>query len=72
LSRTARMADVTIVDNIVRAIPNMVEIAEDLKDAGRDELTEIVNGYDNKAILRRAIEAIRDNLTKKADEVFRG
>jgi len=72
LSRTARMADVTIVDNIVRAIPNMVEIAKDLKDAGRDELTEIVNGYDNRVILRRAIEAIRDNLTKKADEVLRG
>jgi 4-phosphopantoate--beta-alanine ligase len=69
LSRTARMADITIVDNIIRAIPNMIKIAEELKDASRDELIEIVNNYDNKAILKRAIEAIRDYLTKKADEI---
>ncbi len=70
LSRTARMADVTIVDNIIRAVPNMVKIAEELKDYNRNELVEIVKGYDNREILRRAIEAIRDYLTKKADEIL--
>ncbi len=69
LSRTARMADVTIVDNVIRAVPNMIKIAEELRDADKNELVEIVNNYDNKTILRRAIEAIRDYLTEKADEI---
>ena len=29
-SRTARMADITIVDNVIRAIPNMLKFAEDI------------------------------------------
>ncbi len=70
LSRTARMADVTIVDNIVRAIPNMIRIAGDLKDADRSELEKIIQSYDNREILRRAVEAIRDHLTEKANELL--
>jgi len=69
LSRTARMADVTIVDNVIRAIPNMIKIAEELKDADKSELENIVHKYNNREILRRAIEAIRDNLTKIATEL---
>ena len=70
LSRTARMADVTIVDNIIRAIPNMIKIAEDLKDADRSELEKMVQSYDNREILRRAIGAIRDHLTEMANELL--
>ena len=70
LSRTARMADVTIVDNIIRAIPNMIEIAEELRQSNRAELEKIVHSYDNREILRRAVEAIRDNLTEKAKELL--
>ncbi len=69
LSRTSRMADVSIVDNIMRAIPNMIEFAEKLKDRDREELRRIVGNYDNKKILRKAILAIRDNLTKIAGEL---
>ncbi len=69
LSRTALKADVTIVDNVKRAIPNMVKIAKDLKNAERKELEKIVKSYDNKENLRRAIETIRDYLTQKAKEL---
>jgi len=69
LSRTARMADITIVDNVVRAIPNMIKFAEELKELSRDELLEIVNSYDNRQTLKEAIETIRDYLTKMADEI---
>ncbi|MEM4565173.1 MAG: 4-phosphopantoate--beta-alanine ligase [Archaeoglobaceae archaeon] len=58
LSRTARMADVTIVDNITRAIPRMVEFAKEMRNLSKDELEAIVNGYDNKATLREAIDGI--------------
>ncbi|MFN3384659.1 MAG: 4-phosphopantoate--beta-alanine ligase [Archaeoglobaceae archaeon] len=58
LSRTAKMADVTIVDNITRAIPRMVEFAKEMKDLSRDELESIVKNYDNKVILRNAVDGI--------------
>ncbi|MEM0202530.1 MAG: 4-phosphopantoate--beta-alanine ligase [Archaeoglobaceae archaeon] len=58
LSRTARMADVTIVDNVTRAIPRMVEFAKEMRNLSRDELEAIVKGYDNKATLREAIDGI--------------
>lgn len=62
LSRTARMADVTIVDNITRAIPKMVEFAKEMKDMSKEELNKIVEGYDNKAILKEAIDGIMSYL----------
>ena len=69
LSRTAMTADITIVDNVVRAIPNMVKIAEKLKECERTELLNILKNYNNKDILKRAILTIRDNLTKMAENL---
>jgi len=66
LSRTAQMADVSIVDNIVRAIPNMVEIAKEMKKLDRQELERILGSYNNSMILKRAIEAIEDYLADKS------
>ena len=37
LSRTSQKATVTIVDNVVRAIPNLTSIAEELKGDSRVE-----------------------------------
>jgi len=70
LSRTARMADITIVDNVIRAIPNMVKMAEELRNLDRSKLERIVKNYDNKRVLKQSIEAIRDYLTTKASEVL--
>ncbi len=69
LSRTSRMADVSIIDNITRAIPNMIEFAKELRCENIEILREIVRNYDNKKILRDAIIAIRENLTKIAGEL---
>ena len=69
LSRTARMADITIVDNIVRAIPNMIKFARELKSTNINLLKKIVRDYDNRHVLREAISAIRDYLTKMAGEL---
>ncbi len=66
LSRTARMADVSIVDNIVRAIPNMIEMAKNMKKLEKEELERILSNYDNGIMLKRAIESIRDYLTGMA------
>ncbi|MCX8174175.1 MAG: 4-phosphopantoate--beta-alanine ligase [Thermoplasmata archaeon] len=57
LSRTARSADVTIVDNLVRAVPKMVEIVKS------GEKLEI-EGYDNGAILGAAKKKIWEVLSE--------
>jgi 4-phosphopantoate--beta-alanine ligase len=59
LSRTARAADITIVDNLVRAMPALVKEAEALK--GRDEkaLRRVLAGFDNRKNLAKSLKAIR-------------
>ena len=47
LSRTARKATVSIVDNIMRAVPNLTEQVKRLRAASWRDLEEIVQGYDN-------------------------
>lgn len=69
LSRTARMADVTIVDNIIRAIPKMIEFAKEMRTMKKEELEEIIKNYDNKTILREAINEIIAYLESMKDIV---
>ena len=68
LSRSARMADITIVDNIVRAYPRMIELAKEMRDLPREKLEEIVESYDNAKTLSDVLIHIRDRLTKLAEE----
>ncbi len=68
LSRTARMADITIVNNVTRAVPEMVRIAEELKSFSRQELEEIVGSYDNQSVLKEALKAIAEYVT--SDQVL--
>ena len=67
LSRSARMADITIVDNIVRAYPRMTELAREMKDYSRDELLGIVQGYDNGKVLSGVLDHMRDRLTRLSE-----
>jgi 4-phosphopantoate---beta-alanine ligase len=62
LSRTAQCATVTIVDNIIRAVPNISKFAEELQGLRKEELRDIVRGYDNKMTLSLAIDEIKKNL----------
>jgi 4-phosphopantoate--beta-alanine ligase len=59
MSRSAQSAAVPIVDNIVRAVPNVTAHARDLSDAPREELERIVETFDREAALREAEAAIR-------------
>ena len=58
LSRTARTATVTIVDDVTRALNKMIEIAKDLKTLEHDALVEIVKSFDNKRNLQRVLDYI--------------
>ena len=68
LSRSARMADITVVDNIVRAYPRMTELAREMRDYSRGELMEIVKSYDNGETLSDVLRHIRGRLTRLAEE----
>ena len=59
MSRTSKMSDVSIMDNIVRAIPFMTKIAEDLKTQDKKVLIEMVNDFDNQENLKESIEQIK-------------
>jgi 4-phosphopantoate--beta-alanine ligase len=59
LSRSAQVAAVPIVDNIVRAVPNVTEHARDLDDADERELRPVVEDFDPDAHLAAAERAIR-------------
>ena len=61
-SRTAQTADITIVDNIVRALPRMIETAGILKSRSKEELQELLRSYDNRRVLGDMIRVIRDRL----------
>ena len=62
LSRSPQVADVPIIDNILRAVPNVTDHARDLADADPDELEAIVAGFDREAALEAAEERIRNGL----------
>jgi len=68
LSRSARMADITIVDNIIRAYPRMIEIVEELREKSKEELEAILKGYDNEKTLSDVLIYIRDRLGDLAKE----
>jgi len=66
LSRTAQLANITIVDNHIRCMPLLVEEVKRLKGLPKKELKKILEDYDNKKILGDVIKLIRDRLTEIA------
>jgi 4-phosphopantoate--beta-alanine ligase len=59
LSRSAQVATVPIVDNLVRALPNVRAHAEELADAAAAALEAEVEAFDARAALEAAETAIR-------------
>ncbi|GAA0247327.1 4-phosphopantoate--beta-alanine ligase [Haladaptatus pallidirubidus] len=60
LSRSPRTAAIPIIDNIIRAIPNMTSHARDLAGASSEELEAIVAEFDRETALSEAENVIRD------------
>ncbi|NHI83666.1 MAG: phosphopantothenate/pantothenate synthetase [Candidatus Thorarchaeota archaeon] len=68
ISRTAVHSDITIVDNIVRALPLMVKCAHEMKGMQSDRLLSIASSFDNKKNLSKAIRLMMKHLETKARE----
>jgi 4-phosphopantoate--beta-alanine ligase len=59
LSRTARKASITIVDNIVRALPLLVDRVTALASEPSPALDNLLENYDNGLALREAEATLR-------------
>jgi len=66
LSRTAQWASITIVDDIVRALPILVKEARVQKNEGIEKLQKLVSNFDNREVLAEAIKIINQRLSELA------
>ena len=66
LSRTSQAANITIVDNVTRAIDLLIDESKRLSKKNREALQKIIADFDNKKNLRENITQIRNNLSRRA------
>ena len=69
LSRTSRMATISIVDNLTRALGNMAKFAGEMRKERKDELVNLITSYDNNKVLSEAISEIQEHLKNLAAEL---
>lgn len=65
LSRTAKKADITIVDNVVRALPAIAKEAGVMKMKKIGELEMVIRGFSNKKNLKEAENHVRKFTCRK-------
>jgi len=68
LSRTAQLASITIVDNIVRAMPLLVSEVDRLRGRGADELRGMVAAFSNRDALSDAMRLMNERLSSLSKE----
>lgn len=61
LSRSPQAAAIPIIDNVMRALANIIEAAQELKDSPREELEAILEEFDPDAALEDAERHLRCN-----------
>ena len=71
ISRTALWADITIVDNIVRAMPEMINVANELKEANKSQLSEILENFSNRKNIQDTLELIKDYIDAQKEDAFK-
>ena len=71
ISRTAIWADVTIVDNIVRTLPEMIKVAEELKKLKKNKLNEIVERFNNKKNIQDTLDLIINYIHAQKEDSFK-
>lgn len=66
LSRTSQTANITIVDNVTRALDVLIEYCKKLSIKNTSTLQKIVNEFDNKKNISHNIIEIKNNLSRRA------
>ncbi|MFO8019451.1 MAG: phosphopantothenate/pantothenate synthetase [Promethearchaeia archaeon] len=71
ISRTALWADVTIVDNIIRALPKMIKYAREFKDYPKEKLISLLENFDNRSTIKSALDLIIKYIKLQKKEAFK-
>ena len=66
LSRTSQTANITIVDNVTRAIDVLISESKRLSKKNSNYLKKIINDFDNKKNLTENVIQIKNNLSRRA------
>jgi len=66
LSRTSQAANITIVDNVTRAIELLISESKKLAKKKEKSLQKIISDFDNKKNLTENVMQIKNNLTRRA------
>ena len=66
LSRTSQTANITVVDNVTRAIDLLIDESKKLSRKNKEILEKIIADFDNKKNLAENIIQIKNNLTRRA------
>ncbi|MFW5987671.1 MAG: 4-phosphopantoate--beta-alanine ligase [Methanohalophilus sp.] len=61
-SRTSKTATLTIVDNVSRAMENLINYSREFGKCSHEELEEIAGDFDNATFLREAVGELMENL----------
>ena len=68
LSRTTVSSNIPIINHLKRAIQNMTEFAQEMRDFDSQQLSKVLSEYDRERSIRMAIEAIVAHLTGFIEE----
>jgi 4-phosphopantoate--beta-alanine ligase len=66
LSRTAQLSTISIIDNVVRAMPLLILEAGKLRSRPLKDLQNIIRAYNNRTILKKAISHIASRMNSLA------
>jgi 4-phosphopantoate--beta-alanine ligase len=66
LSRTSQTANITIVDNVTRAMELLIKNCKVLSKKNKKTLETILKNFNNKKNLSDNINEIKNNLTKRS------
>ena len=69
LSRTAETANITIVDNVTRAVELLIIECKKLSKRSEKGLKKILQNFDNKQNIKKSIIEIKNNLTKRGNGI---
>ncbi len=72
LSRSAFNASITIIDNVVRALPKLRLEIEKLRSASKQRLRREASSYDNREALAEALNYIRSRLERLSSNLASG
>jgi 4-phosphopantoate--beta-alanine ligase len=62
LSRTSAMSDITIVDNLVRVLPEMIKQSRNMSNLSESDLQKIIKKFNNKKQLNLILKYMSKRL----------